>query len=129
MKTLNTAAAVSLALAACMLASCGSGPKGSVSQKELAAIRETSHTVTPGMKKSQVMDKYKGANMVRLSTAKLEGATIEEWKAEAFNDSKNGRDLSVQFLYFRNDLLVDMSDTRIDYRADSQLTERWAQQR
>jgi hypothetical protein len=120
------ATALLLALAATALSGCGSAPKGSVSEEELGTIRTTSHSISPGQKKADVLAKYQGANVVRLSTAQVDGATIEEWKAEAFHDSDKGRDLSVQFLYFRNDVLVDMSDTRLNFRGDSALTKRWA---
>ncbi len=56
----------------------------------------------------------------------IDGAMIEEWKYEAFVDKdKQGRDLFVTFLYFCNDHLVDTSDTRIDFRNNAQLVERW----
>ena len=128
MNTRPAALALPIALSAALPASCGSKPKGSVSEKELAMIRDVSHSIAPGMKKSAVLPKFEkdGANVVRLSSTQLDGATIEEWKTEAFNDSKKGRDLSVQFLYFRNDVLVDLSETRIDFRNDPALTKRWA---
>lgn len=128
MNTRLAAFALPLALAAALLGSCGSKPKGSVSEKELAAVKESSHSIAPGMKKSAVLPTFEknGANVVRLSSTQLDGATIEEWKTEAFNDSKKGRDLSVQFLYFRNDVLVDLSESRIDFRNDAALTKRWA---
>lgn len=123
-----TALALPFVLSAILLASCGSKPKGSVSEKELAAVKQVSHAISPGMKKSAVLPKFEkdGANVVRLSSTQLDGATIEEWKSEAFNDSNKGRDLSVQFLYFRNDILVDLSESRIDFRNDPALTKRWA---
>jgi hypothetical protein len=117
---------IALALAAASLAACGSSPKGSVSEKELATIRSTTHSVMPGEKKDAVLAKYKDANVVRLSSSRIGNATIEEWKAEAFHDTDKGRDLCVQFLYFRNDVLVDTSDTRLDFRNDSAITNRWA---
>ena len=110
------------------LAGCGSSPKGAVSKDQLADIRKTAHAVQPGMMRPEVMARYKTANLVRLSSTRIEDATIEEWKAEAYNDSKNGRDLSVQFLYFRNDVLVDASDARLDFRADHALVDRWSHQ-
>ncbi len=109
------------------LASCGSAPKGSVSAATLVEIRDASHEVRPGMSKSAVFDAFKGSNLVRLSSTQIETATIEEWKAEAFHDSSRGRDLTVAFLYFRDEVLVDVSDTRIDFRRDAAILDRWAQ--
>lgn len=113
-------------MAAAGLAACSSAPKGSVSKKELRDIKASAQTVAPGQPKADVLAKYEGANLVRLSSTQVDGAAIEEWKSEAFTDSDHGRDLSVQFLYFRNDILVDTSDTRLDYRGDSELMKRWA---
>ncbi len=109
-----------------LLCGCESAPKGSVSEGELKTIRGMAQGITPGQKKADVLAKYERANVVRLSSTQLEGATIEEWKAEAFFDSKKGRDLSVQFLYFRNELLVDVSDSRLDFRNDAALAKRWS---
>jgi hypothetical protein len=118
--------ATALALASMVLASCGSEPKGSVSSKELAEIRQSASAVKPGMRKDDVLARYKKANAVRLASTQLGGATIEEWKTEAYTDSKQGRDLAVEWLYFRNDKLVDLSDARLDFRANTALVDKWA---
>lgn len=126
MHTHRRLAFVALLAGAAMLSASCSSPKGEVSKGDLKTIRAAEQSISPGMSKADVMARYKKANMVRLSSARMEGATIEEWKAEAFNDSGDGRDLSVRFLYFCNDVLADMSDARIDFRGDAALVKQWA---
>ena len=65
-------------------------------------------------------------NVALVSAHGIEQRDRVEARAEAFHDTNKGRDLVVQFLYFRNDVLVDMSDSRIDFRNDAALTKRWA---
>ena len=110
------------------LGGCASAPAGSMSKGELATVRSSQTKVRVGESKDGALKSYGDkANKVRMSSASLEGAAIEEWKIEAFNDDGDrGRDLFVTFLYFRNDVLVDMSDTRLDFRNNPALTARWA---
>lgn len=111
------------------LPACSSPPKaGEVSTKQLATLRQTHRDVKAGASMKQALASYPGANEVRLGTSSVDGVTIEEWKVEAFNDSKSGRDLFVSFLYFAGEKLVDVSDTRIDYRGNPELVKRWASQ-
>lgn len=111
--------------AAAMLSGCGSKPAAEVSDKELATARASYGNLTPGQSKKTVLDSFKTGNKVKLGSSVVEGATIEEWKYEAFHDEKNKRDLFVTFLYFCNDTLVDSSDKRIDFRNQPELVERW----
>lgn len=110
-----------------IVAACSSPPAGAVDKEQLAAIRGTAAKVAVGAPRDQVLAQYKGANQVRLGSAEIEGATIEEWKVEAFNDQGTGRDLFVQFMYFANGRLVDASDARIAFRENPTIVKAWTQ--
>lgn len=114
-----------LAGAALMAAGCGSPPAAEVSKSEMRAIRGGYAALTPGAEKDAVLSTFKAGNTVKLGTSAIEGATIEEWKAEAFRDEKARKDLFVTFLYFCDGRFVDSSDTRIDYRNNAELVARW----
>ena len=110
-----------------LFTACESDP-AKVDKGNLSKIRESSSELTVGMAKDEALAVYKKGNTVRLSTSTVNAVAIEEWKAEAYHDddwSKN-RDLFVQFLYFADGRLVDISDTRIAYRDNPDLVSRWA---
>jgi hypothetical protein len=113
-----------LAVAA-VLGGCSSKPVAQVSRTELASVRQTNAAIKIGDPKEKVLASFKSGNKVKLGASELDGAVIEEWKVEAFYDSKNRKDLFVSFLYFRNDRFVDSSDARIDFRNNSALTSKW----
>jgi curli biogenesis system outer membrane secretion channel CsgG len=114
------------ALAATMLSGCGSKSAAEVSKNEMAAVRQSHAAARVGDPKQKVLDSFKAGNKVKLGQSELGGATIEEWKVEAFHDEKKRKDMFVTFLYFRNDKFVDSSDTRIDFRNNAAIVERWA---
>lgn len=114
------------AVAAAMLSGCGSKPAAEVSKKELAAVRESHAAVKVGDPKQKVLDSFRSGNKVKLGASELGGATIEEWKVEAFHDESKRKDLFITFLYFRNDKFVDSSDARIDFRNNATIVDRWA---
>ena len=115
-----------LALAfAAVIGGCSSKPVAQVSRTELASVRQTNAAIRIGDPKQKVLGSFKSGNQVKLGASELDGAVIEEWKVEAFYDNDNRRDLFVSFLYFRNDRFVDSSDTRIDFRNNSTLTDKW----
>jgi hypothetical protein len=114
------------AIAASTLGGCGSKSAAEVSKKDMVAVRESHAAARVGEPKQKVLDSFKSGNKVKLGASELGGATIEEWKVEAFHDEKNRKDLFVTFLYFRNDKFVDSSDTRIDFRNNAAILERWA---
>jgi hypothetical protein len=118
---------LSVLLATIVLAGCASDP-GKVSEGDLDKVRDSSQNVQIGMSKDDALDAYPKANKVRLATSSVDGVAIEEWKIEAYHDDdwNKSRDLFVSFLYFANGTLVDISDTRIDYREDTDLVKRWA---
>ena len=113
------------ALVAALLAGCSSSPPAQVSKDELASVRQSHAGLVPGMPKGKALDSFKAGNKVKLGSAMIGGASIEEWKVEAFHDHDSRKDLFVTFLYFRNDVLVDSSDSRINFRENSELLERW----
>lgn len=116
-----------LAFAAALSASaCGSKSAAEVSKGQLAEARSAYASATPGDPKKQVLDSFSHGNKVKLGSSVIDGATIEEWKYEAFNDHKGGKDLFVTFLYFCNDRFVDSSDSRIDFRNNPELVKRWS---
>ncbi|MCC6320561.1 MAG: hypothetical protein IT438_03895 [Phycisphaerales bacterium] len=110
---------------ATLLCGCASAPPAQVKADELASIRDTYSTTRLGSSKASVLGAFKKGNKVKLGSAEIEGARIEEWKVEAFHDQKNRKDLFVAFMYFCDDRLVDTSDTRIDFRAQPELVDRW----
>lgn len=114
-----------LAALAAAPAGCGHKPAAEVSEKELAQTRTSYGKLVPGTSKQKVLDSFPAGNKVKLGTAVVNGASIEEWKVEAYRDVKNGKDMFVTFLYFLNDKLVDSSDTRINFRENATLVERW----
>lgn len=127
LRTVGVAVSMAAAVGVCVLAGgCGSSPPAEVSKSELAAVRKTHAAVKVGESKQKVLDSYKAANKVKLGASELGGATIEEWKVEAFHDEKKRKDLFVTFLYFRNDRFVDSSDTRIDFRNNASIVEGWS---
>lgn len=107
------------------LAGCSSKPPAEVSKNELAAVRQAHAANKVGEPKQKVLNSFKAGNKVKLGSAVLEGAVIEEWKVEAFRDEDKRKDLFVTFLYFCDDRFVDGSDTRIDFRNAPDLVGRW----
>lgn len=106
------------------LVGCSPKPAAEVSRGELATARQSYSTIKPGAPRQKVLDSFKAGNKVKLGASTIDGATIEEWKYEAFHDEKNRKDLFVTFLYFCNDRFVDSSDTRIDFRNNHELVSR-----
>lgn len=113
------------ALGCLVLCGCASKPPAEVSQKELTAVRDSHAAAKIGDPKQKVLDSYQSGNKVKLGSSVAEGATIEEWKVEAYHDEKNRKDLFVSFLYFCDDRFVDSSDTRIDFRSNPDLVKQW----
>jgi hypothetical protein len=114
------------ALAAAMLNGCGSKSAAEVSKKDMVAVRQSHAAIRVGDPKQKVLDSFQSGNKVKLGASELGGAMIEEWKVEAFHDENKRKDMFVTFLYFRNDKFVDSSDTRIDFRNNAAIVERWA---
>jgi hypothetical protein len=112
-------------VAAAMVGGCAAKPAAQVSGSELATLRQTNASMKIGDPKLKVLESYKSGNKVKLGSSAIDGAVIEEWKIEGFHDEKNRKDLFVSFLYFRNDVFVDSSDTRIDFRNKPEITDRW----
>jgi hypothetical protein len=113
------------ALLAASLAGCSSPPPAQVSQSQLTAARTTHQNLKLGTPTRDVLKAFKYGNTVKLGAASLDGLDIEEWKTEAFRDRDGGKDLFVAFLYFANGKLVDSSDTRINFRENEALVQRW----
>ncbi|MFN0010089.1 MAG: hypothetical protein ACKVS8_00440 [Phycisphaerales bacterium] len=118
--TLATLAALALCVAAC-----APKPAAEVSRTDLAAVKQSNASIKPGDPRQKVLDSFKKANTVKLGTSVIDGATIEEWKVEAFHDEDKRKDLFITFLYFSNDRFVDSSDTRIDFRNNPAIVARW----
>jgi hypothetical protein len=116
--------AIILASAA-LVAGCSSKPAAEVSRSELAAVRQSHAAMKVGDSKAKVLESFHAGNKVKLGSSVLDGAAIEEWKVEAFHDESKRKDLFVTFLYFSDDRFVDSSDTRIDFRNNPTLVDRW----
>jgi hypothetical protein len=108
-----------------LLSACSSSPPGEVSKSELAETRAGYAKLHTGMTRDAALATFPKANKVKLGSANVGGATIEEWKVEAFYDDKDRKDLFVTFLYFLDGKLVDSSDTRIAFRENPELVDRW----
>lgn len=121
------AAALALVLTAgsCVPGACASRPPAEVSREQLGATRAAHAALAPGTPKSEVLAVFAHGNVVRLGAAQIQGASVEEWKVEAFTEKNDRKDLFVTFLYFCNDRLADTSDTRIDFRANTAIVDRW----
>lgn len=113
------------AFSAAMLGGCGSKSPAQVSKGDMAEMRESHAAAKVGDPKQKVLDSFKSGNKVKLGASEIGGATIEEWKVEAFHDEKKRKDMFVTFLYFSNDRFVDSSDTRIDFRNNPEIVDRW----
>jgi hypothetical protein len=113
-------------VAAAAVAACASDP-ADVSGGDLKKIRAGASNVHVGMTKQAALDAYPKGNKVRLSSSSFEGTAVEEWKIEAYADDdwNKSRDLFITFLYFADDKLVDMSDSRLPYRESPELVNRW----
>lgn len=116
---------VILVAGAALAGGCASEPPAQVSSKEMAAVRKAHSALAPGASRDAALESFGDANVVKLGAATIDGVSIEEWKVEAFQDVRSGKDLFVSFLYFRDDRLVDSSDTRLNFRENPQLIERW----
>ena len=117
-----------LVVAALLLGGCSAKPAAEVSESELAAVRQAHASAQVGDSKQQVLDSFKAGNAVKLGNSVVEGASIEEWKVEAFHDENERKNLFITFLYFCNDRFVDSSDTRIDFRSNPELAKQWRSQ-
>ncbi|MCC6427584.1 MAG: hypothetical protein IT435_12280 [Phycisphaerales bacterium] len=117
---------VVIAASACIVVGgCASKPVAEVSEKEMTGIRQSYGNMQPGAAKDDVLKSFKAGNKVKLGSASMSGADIEEWKVEAFHDMDKRKDMFVTFLYFCNGKLVDSSDSRIKFRDEPGLIDRW----
>lgn len=112
---------------AALLAGCSSKPAADVSKDDLAAVRQSYGEAKIGDTRKNVLDSFPAGNKVKLGSSVIEGASIEEWKIEAFHDQDKRKDLFVTFLYFCDDKFVDSSDSRVDFRNNQALVQRWKQ--
>jgi soluble cytochrome b562 len=117
-----------LMIASLMLAACSSPkPRSHVSEKEMKDIRSAYASLATGVDKAAALAKFKAGNQVKLSSAEIAGVSIEEWKVEALREAKPRNDLFISHLYFANGRLVDISDSRVNFRENTALVERWGQ--
>ena len=108
-----------------LLGGCAAKSPASVSRSELASIRKSYSSINVGDSKAKVLESFKAGNSVKLGSASIGGAAIEEWKVEAFHDEDKRKDMFVTFLYFCNDRFVESSDVRIDFRTNPSVVDRW----
>lgn len=108
-----------------LLIGCSSRPDASVSANELTRIRSAHDTMATGTPKDIALKSFKDATTTKLSSATIDGMAIEEWKAEAVHTSGDKMDLFISFMYFANNRLAEQSPTRLDYRGDAAIVERW----
>lgn len=109
------------------LAACGA-PKSAaaVSESEMKKVRSSFANLKTGASTKDTLASFTAGNKVKLGSANIAGAAIEEWKVEAMREAKPRNDLFISFLYFCNDRLVDITDTRVDFRANPELVKQWA---
>ncbi len=115
-----------LTLALFTLVACAGTP-GKVSKGDVQSVRAAYESLSIGMSKEAVTKALHKGNLVRLGSSSMSGATIEEYKIEAFHDDdwNKSRDLFIGFMYFANDKLVETSSARVDYRANPAMVEQW----
>ena len=107
------------------LTACESKPPAEVSREQLADVRQTHAAIEVGSDRDEVLKAFESGNKVKLGSSVLGDAHLEEWKVEAFHDEDKRKDLFVTFLYFCNEKFVDSSDTRINYRDNAEIVDRW----
>lgn len=122
---MNRITVAGVALIALSLGACSSPPPAEVSKSDLAAVRASYAKLSTGMTRDQALNSFPKGNKVKLGSASVGGATIEEWKVEAYHDDDDRKDLFVTFLYFLDGKLVDSSDTRIAFREQADIVDRW----
>ena len=81
--------------------------------------------IPPGTPRDATLERLKPCNAVRLGGGSYFGVAVEEWKAEAYYESGDKRDLYVAFLYFANGKLADTSGQRIDFRNSPAIVQAW----
>ena len=125
-RLIQTMGIIGLACAAMLLGGCQSDP-GKVSKGEVEKVRQTSAQMDVGTSKDDVLQAYKGAGQYRLSSTSHKGHQVEEYKIEAYHDDdwNRSRDQVIQFLYFVDDALVEISDSRVNYRENAAILDRW----
>ena len=119
--------AVVIFCAVLVLAGCRSGNKAKVSETELSAVRAAQTQLTVGASKQTTLAAFKYGKKTKLGSSKVDGVAIEEWNVEAFhdNDWAKRREMTLVYLYFLNDKLVESSDKRLNYRGTPALVEQW----
>lgn len=127
MQTSSKMFAVLLCGLSLSLAACGA-PKSAaaVSESEMKKVRTSFTNLKTGVSKKDALASFTAGNKVKLGSANIAGANVEEWKVEAMREAKPRNDLFISFLYFCNDRLVDVTDTRVDFRANPELVKEWA---
>ena len=125
MKVFSAAVAAGVVMMMVSAGGCASKPAGLVSESELKQSRDSYSKLPIGTPRDEALAKLGAGNRVKLGSAAIDSAMIEEWKYEAFVDRDKGRELFVTFLYFCDGKLVDTSDTRIDFRNNAELVTRW----
>lgn len=100
-------------------------PIGSVSESQMKGVRSSFSSLRTGVDRDQALAGFAAGNRVKLGSAVINGVAVEEWKAEAIREKKPRNDIFITFLYFCDDRLVDVSDTRVDFRGNPQLVEQW----
>ena len=113
------------AIALLSLGACSSAPPAEVSKDELGAVRSGYSKLHTGMTRDQALAAFPKGNKVKLGSSSIGGATVEEWKVEAYYDDDKRKDLFVTFLYFLDGKLVDSSDTRIAFRENPEIVDKW----
>jgi len=114
------------ALIAALVPIACSTPPGQVSASELAELRRTSSDVQPGLAKQQVLARFRAGERTRLGSSLVGSVTIEEWEVHAFTDpDKAGAQEFRTFLYFVDDVLVDVTLSKLSYRDSREILDEW----
>lgn len=118
--------ALGIVIAAAAITGCASD-KAKVSRSDLQRIEASGQKLRVGMSRDEALGTFEKGNKISLSQSMMQGVSIEEWKIEAYHDDdwNKVRDQYIKFLYFANGKLVDVSNTRIDYRENPVVVDNW----
>jgi len=121
-------AVTALGLSGCIISTDIGGTKYARSRTEISSahldeVVAANNRVRLGQHKDEVLSRYPAEILTLKSSSKIEGAVVEEWRADAV--SRDGDLYFRRYLYFVDDVLVELSDDRIDYHEDYDTTSRW----
>jgi len=125
--------ALALALTGCVIAVGNRAyPDGPSSERyyletdSMRSLVSTNKQLELGMEREEALALYPAELTTLMSSAKVEGAIVEEWRVQAYEGSrKNVKRSFRRWLYFVDGTLVRFSEERIDYAVNPAIVESW----